>query len=466
MPITPSLPAAEPDFPYYSIVDQIYHAEWTAEKLARQLLLQRSVAALWPAGHPTRLIHVAGTGGKGSTCRFLEAGLSVIGTAGAFMSPHLFDYRERFSIGGEFVSRADVTWAWEAVVRPHTVRLAAEQPHQAHSFHECSILIALALFDRYGVEWAALETGVGGRYDQTRGLPVAATLLTNVGSDHAHMLGEERWQRALDKAGIARPGIPFITTDCIPENLAIIRQVCAQTGAPLTEVGVADVAALEAGLAAHGLEPVHDALLHADYQKWNAAGALAAIRQLAPAIDTGAVLQRFAAARLLGRFWKVADDVYADIAHNAEKMDALAGEIRKQFGDAGKIFVIGISGHRVPVQVFKSLAGVAKTIIVTSASFKGQDPAGVRNQIETVAGAVPVLLSTEPQQALQTARTLQRPGDVIILTGSTYMIEQALNPDRYLSYLSAHFGWRMPDAPEATGTIHLKLPGGAPGGVR
>jgi folylpolyglutamate synthase/dihydropteroate synthase len=178
------------------------------------------------------------------------------------------------------------------------------------------------------------------------------------------------------------------------------------------------------------------------------------------------VLQRFAAARLLGRFWKVADDVYADIAHNAEKMDALAGEIRKQFGDAGKIFVIGISGHRVPVQVFKALAGVAKTIIVTSASFKGQDPAGVRNQIETVAGAVPVLLSTEPQQALQTARTLQRPGDMIILTGSTYMIEQALNPDRYLSYLSAHFGWRMADAPEATGTIHLKLPGGGPGGVR
>jgi dihydrofolate synthase/folylpolyglutamate synthase len=176
--ITPPLPAAEPDFPYYSVVDQIYHAEWTAEKLARQLLLQRSVAALWPAGHPTRLIHVAGTGGKGSTCRFLEAGLSVIGKAGAFMSPHLFDYRERFSIGGEFVSRADVTWAWEEVVRPHTVRLAAEQPHQAHSFHECSILIALALFDRYGVEWAALETGVGGCYDQTRGLSVAATLLT------------------------------------------------------------------------------------------------------------------------------------------------------------------------------------------------------------------------------------------------------------------------------------------------
>jgi len=456
------MPVSTYNFPYYNTVDQIYHAEWSLAKLARHELLRRSIAALWPGGHPTKLIHVAGTGGKGSTCRFLELGFGCIGKAGAFMSPHLFDYRERFSIGGEFVSQADIMAAWEQRVRPHCVTLATDNPANIHTFHEVSILLALALFEQHGVEWAALETGVGGRYDQTRALDVAAAALTNVGSDHAHMLGDERWQRVLDKAGIARPGVPFFTTDADPENLEIVRQVCAATGAPLHEIDPEAVAALEAELHIHTLDPAPDSLLHADYQKRNAALALAVIRHLAPAIDEDAVLRAFANARLLGRFWKVEEDVYADIAHNAEKIEALSGEIRKQFGERGKILVVGISGQRISTKVFRALADIAHTIIVTSASFKGQDPARVREEVKGIVGDIPVLLTFEPQQALRTARSLQRAGDIIILTGSTYMIEQALNPDPYLRHMSAHFGWRMQEPHEATGTVHLNLPKPAP----
>ena len=450
------------NFPYYNVVDQIYHAEWSIAKLARHELLRRSIAALWPDGHPTRLIHVAGTGGKGSTCRFLELGLSCVGTAGAFMSPHVFDYRERFSINGEFVSREEVMAAWEERVRPHCVRIATDNPAHVHTFHETSILIALTLFERHNVEWAAIETGVGGRYDQTRALDVVATALTNVGSDHAHLLGSELWQRALDKAGIARPGVPFFTTEQAPATLEIIRQVCAAAGAPLVEVDDADVAALEAALHIHTLEPAPDSLLHADYQKRNAALALAVIRWLVPTIDEDALLRAFANARLLGRFWRVEDDIYADIAHNAEKIEALSGEIRRQFGDRGKILVVGISGQRISSKVFRSLADIAHTIIVTSASFKGQDPARVRDEEKSIVGDIPVLVAFEPQQALRTARLLQREGEIIILTGSTYMIEQALNPVPYLRYMSAHFGWRMEEPHEATGVIHLNLPKSPP----
>ncbi|MBW7881841.1 MAG: hypothetical protein H3C34_04250 [Caldilineaceae bacterium] len=447
------------DFPYYNTVDQIYHAEWTAAKLMRHELLRRSVATLWPDGHPTRLIHVAGTGGKGSTCRFLEMGFSCTGkAAGAFMSPHLFDYRERFSINGEFVQREEITAAWETRIRPHCVRLALDNPHHAHTFHEVSILIALTLFEQHGVEWAAMETGVGGRYDQTRALDVVATALTNVGSDHAHMLGEELWQRTLDKAGIARPGVPFFTSDRNPDNLAIIRQVCSAAHALLYEVDEAAVTDLEQRLHAHTLHPSPDSLIHADYQKWNAALALEVIRHLCPEIDASCVLNAFANATLLGRFWKVEEGIYADIAHNAEKIGALAGEIKRQFGNAGKILVVGISGQRVSTKVFQTLADIAQTIIVTSASFKGQDPARVREEIKSIVGDIPVLVAFEPQQALRTARALQRNGEVIILTGSTYMIEQALSPDPYLRYLSAHFGWRMHEPNQATGTVQIQLP--------
>jgi dihydrofolate synthase/folylpolyglutamate synthase len=449
------------DFAYYNTVDQIYHVEWAAPKLARLELLRRSIRTLWPNGHPTRLIHVAGTGGKGSTCRFLEVGLGTVARAGAFMSPHIFDYRERFSINGEFASREAVTHAWETRVKPFCVQLALDEPLHSHSFLETSILIALTLFEEYEVDWAAMETGVGGRYDQTRALDVEATLLTNVGSDHAHMLGREHWQRALDKAGIARSGIPFLTSAQDAETLEIVADVCAAVEAPLQIVGQAEVDAMNDQLEAWFEPPAPvDSLLSAHYQRWNAALALAAIRELCPEADTRAVLDAFRHAQLLGRFWQVDEHTYADIAHNTEKIAALSAEIEERFADRERILIVGMSGRRVPYEVFPALARVAKAIIVTGASFKGQDPNEVRRQIDAIGLKTPTLVISEPRQALELARSMRHERDVIILTGSTYMIEQVLNPDPYLRTMSANFGWRMDQRTEARGTITLDLPHG------
>lgn len=449
---------SQPNFPYYNVVDQIFHAEWSAAKLARLELLGESITALWPQGHPTRLIHVVGTGGKGSTCRFLEIGLGLAGKAGSFMSPHLFDYRERFSIGGEFVSQEDIQWAWETRVRPHCVALTLRRPDHTHTFHEVSILIALSLFERHEVRWAAMEAGIGGRYDQTRALDVEAAALTNVGSDHANLLGEQLWQRVLDKAGAARPGRPFFTTEMSPSSLEIVDAVCRDAGAPLHVVGEEDVAALVAALEQQGIEVSPDSLLHAPYQKWNASLAAAVIRHVEPGIEAAPLLRAFADARLLGRFWKVDEGVYADIAHNYEKIHALTAEIRQQFGEAGKILILGMSGKRLPARVFGELASMARTIIVTGASYKGLDPGKVAAEITPLAGDTPTLVVADPRHALHAARAMRQPDEVILLTGSTYMIEQALNPDPYLRTLGASFGWRMQQPTDVSGTIELQLP--------
>src|SRR5690606_4811492 len=131
-----------------------------------------------------------------------------------------------------------------------------------------------------------------------------------------------------DKAGIARPGVPFFTTDTDPENQAIIAAVCEEAGAPLTLVGKADVCALETHLAQMHLTPVpEESLINAAYQKWNAALSLSVLRLFQPGLDERAVLERFIAARLPGRFWRVEEHVYADMAHNIEKMRALVGEV-------------------------------------------------------------------------------------------------------------------------------------------
>lgn len=446
------------NFPYYSTVDQIYHAEWSIPKIARLQRLRNTIETLWPEGHPTKLVQVVGTSGKGSTCRFLETGFSLVGKAGAFMSPHLFDYRERFSINGKFATQEDIHWAWQERVKPFCVHLAAENADHVHSFFEVSILIALTLFEKYEVEWAAMEAGVGGRYDQTRALDCVAAVLTNVGTDHAHMLGDQQWMRALDKAGAVRPQQPFFTADVNPINLEVIEQVCADADAPLTQIGQAEINEFIQRLAEWEIAVDPESLLHADYQKWNAVLARSVVRHFHPGLDDKTLLTAYANARLLGRFWRVDEHTYADIAHNVEKIGALAGEIRAQFGDRRKVLVLGISGKRIPIQVFSSLAGSARAIIFTGSPYKGQDPGSIQRELANLTAGIPTIVVADPKAALEMAHSIRQDDDVIILTGSTYMIEQALNPDPYLRHMSANFGWRMQESSEATGTVQLKLP--------
>jgi dihydrofolate synthase/folylpolyglutamate synthase len=373
----------------------------------------------------------------------LEVALGAVGRSGAFMGPHLFDYRERISIDGEAVSQSVIHETWVKQIQPFCVRMTVDNPLRVHSFHEVSILMALAIFERFDVRWAAIETGVGGRYDQTRVLDVEATVLTNVGGDHAHMLGSTLWQRTLDKAGIARPGVPFFTTERDPESLEIIRAICQDVGAPLTVVDEEDVDKFRTQLAMPPNAPLPDhALLTAAHQQWNGALALAVTNHLCPMVDDAVTLERLSHTQLLGRFWRVEEGIYADIAHNVEKMRVLVAEVQTKFPTQGKIFVVGISGRRVAGEVFAALSGVAKAVIVTAASYKGQDPAAVRASIEKLTGDIPTLAIADPHEALLTARQMRGEDELIVLTGSTYMIEQMLNPDPYLRHLHATFGWR------------------------
>lgn len=437
------MPIEEPFVPtYYSTVDEIYHCEWILDCLARLELLKRSVRRLWPAGHPTRLIQVAGTAGKGSTCRFLEAGLSLYGRSGAFSSPELFDFRERFSVGGSPVARAEVTRAWETRVRPLCLELAVANRDHIHYFHEVNILLALVLFEEHRVEWAAVETAVGGRYDQTSALEVAATVLTNVGSDHEEELGATLWQRALEKAGIARPGVPFFTAEKDPALRELISAVCRDVGAPCHFVEPAHLAALER---LTGAAP--ESSLAAAHQKGNAALSLETLKILLPDLDPARAVERFLTVQIPGRFWKVEEGLYADIAHNPNKVAAVAAEVERRFAGVGKIFVVGVTRARSAPAVLSPLVRLARVLIVTQANLDGQDPWQVKKEIDALGAAVSSLVVPEPERALQVAKAMRQAGEVIVVTGDMDVIDEALNPDPYLRTLNANVGWRSRQAP-------------------
>lgn len=423
---------------WITAVDEIYHDRWAIGKLLRIRLLRDSLRTFWPDGHPTRLAHVAGTNGKGSVCRLLEAALSSSAPAGAMVNPHLFDYAERFSLNGRFASHGEIAGLWRDKVRPHSLDRAQAQLEHALSFAEAGILLALLLFERHGVRHGAIETGVGGRYAPTMAIDPALCILTDVGRDHPATLGRQTWQRALEKAGIARSGVPLLTA-ARGEALEVIATVAAEEQVSLTAIGSEDAQALRRR--ALRLRPgLPDRPAHA----WlNAALAFEAARRLDAGLDEDAALGALLdAPSLPGRFWRVDEDLIADVAHNPDKLAALADQLATALPERPLRLVFGVSRNRDLAPMLAPLLARACAIVFTGAGYAGRDPEELLTECRRLAPDLPAVSIADPEEALRQAREARQGREIVLLTGSAYSVDQALNPDRFLKTLNAEYGRR------------------------
>ena len=185
------------------------------------------------AGNPERrlkILHVAGTKGKGSTSFYLTALLNAAGhSCGVFTSPHLVTVRERFQLNNQLISYE----ALEAAARPlcQKIRGAGLKP----SLFEIFTVLALQLFADAGMEYAVLETGIGGLLDATNYVPEkVATVITPLSYDHTALLGNTIEEIARQKAGILRPKVPLILAPQPFEAAERTVIACAQEhGAPV-----------------------------------------------------------------------------------------------------------------------------------------------------------------------------------------------------------------------------------------
>ncbi len=403
-------------------------------------------------------MQVAGTSGKGSTSQFIQAGLSAYGKAGAYVKPHVFDYAERFIVEGKLVEHDEITKAWEEDVRPYCVESSLRGEGWAIDHFEASLLIALKLFEKHHLNWAVVETGMGGRYDPATALDVVATVVTNVGQDHEEDLGPEHWQRALEKAGICRSGIPLFSADQDARSVKVLEEVCRDVGAPFHSVSTTEIERLKKLVAKSGGPKGQGALLGSAHQLMNAALAAKVVDSIVGGVSLERLARRFLAAKYVGRFWRIEKDVYADVAHNPSKTKALADELKARFPGAKKVLVVGISGPRDPVAVMSPLVPQAKAIVVTSTGFKGQDPDKVYTRLRDAFPETPIYLAPNPATTFSIAKNLRGQSEVIVFTGSTYMIDQALNRDEHLRHLNASVGWREAGKKEVSGTLSFSLP--------
>lgn len=396
--------------------------------------LERMNPALEALGHPERRIrslHVAGTNGKGSTCAFASTALRAAGhRVGLYTSPHLERVTERFQINGEEISPELLGRRILEILERYPDAAATPAPL---TYFEFGTVIAFWHFAQEAVDIAVLETGLGGRLDATNVVAPLVTVITPISFDHMEYLGHTLGAIAGEKAGILKPNAPVVVSRQEPEALEAISRIAAQVGAPMLLEGLDfAVESLPTGLSYRGPRWNLDGLslsLRGPHQRQNAAVALAALEQLDAwgiSVSTEAAVKGLASARWPGRLEEVSSQpaVVLDGAHNPGGVAVLLASLDSLYPGRRIHAVFGVVADkdRAPMMrgLFPRCASVHLTPLDTPRSLTPE-----RYLEEARALCADVRAYAGLDDALAGAKALAMEGDVILCTGSLFLVGAA-----------------------------------------
>ncbi len=385
--------------------------------------IEEALALLDDPHRHLRVVHIAGTNGKGSTAAMVEAVARRAGLCtGLYTSPHLCRFNERIAIAGEPIADDAFAAALERAMH-------AELPPL--SLFETMTVAAFVAFQRAGVELAVLEVGMGGRLDATNAVDAPlCTAITSIGLDHQKALGPDLASIAREKAGIAKRGAPLVVGPVAPEAAAAIGDVARAAGAePLVwlEEGC--------GLQATGYRPRHLAGAH---QRTNARVAATVCEQLCrhfPQIGSH-VAAGVAEARWPGRLERIATrgtPVLLDCAHNQEGIGTLCAYLRDELrADPQRTSLVFGAIDEKP---FSGMLDALAPFATRRHYCRPIDPTAGRRAVEPSALAIHANGRTHdtPSEALEAA--LSDGSELIVVTGSIFLVgaarAQLMNLERH-----------------------------------
>ncbi len=424
-----------------SLVD--YERTPAGAAAARVWNLDRMRHMLRAVGDPhagLRCLHIAGTKGKGSTAAMAAAMLTAAGLrAGLYTSPHLVSFRERIRVGADFISEADVA-ALVKEVRPVIEGMRACE-HGPPSFFEAYTLLGFLHFARQGVDVAVVEVGLGGRLDATNVIVPLACAITRIGLDHMQELGPTLADIAREKAGIVKEGVPVVSAPQEPEAMEVIEDVCLERRAQLLVVGREggpSVSFIGEDLGRQvftirGLEGVYPDLecpLLGRHQAENAAVAVALVELLRPhglAVGPEAVREGIASVSWPGRFDIVSRSPYVilDGAHDELGARALAKAVESLLPGRRVILVLGVGRDKDPDGIAAHLCPLADRVIATaSSSPRALEAHELQRAVFRLCRHTSAY--TPVSVALREALDQARPDDVVLVTGSLYVVGEAM----------------------------------------
>ena len=364
----------------------------------------RRLAAL--AANPQdrlRILHVAGTNGKGSVCAMLESICRHAGMkTGLFTSPHLVSFRERIQVNRQLISEPELARLAD------TMRdLLTDCPTEIHpTFFEAVTVLALKHFAESKCEIVLLETGLGGRLDATNIVTPAAAILTPVALDHQQWLGDTLPEIAAEKAGIIKPRVPVISA--LQDNGArvVIEQAAAAQDAPLT---FADSAG-----------PLNTPLA-GEHQKQNAT--LAAITAQSLGIDEHAIRDGLANVHWPARGqWHHEGErrILLDAAHNPASMRALVDILKTDPTAQLPAVLLGMSGEKNWREMCRLIAPLAARVVaVPTSTQKSQRP-------EIIAETCGEFCAAEAAPSIPEGLERLAGEPLVVVAGSIYLVGEVM----------------------------------------
>lgn len=363
------------------------------------------------AGNPQdrlRIIHVAGTNGKGSVCAMLESIYRHAGyKTGLFTSPHLISFRERMQVNRQLISE-------EEIIRL-TVQIRSllhDWSREGHpTFFEVITVMALQHFDENKCDVVLLETGLGGRLDATNIVTPIAAVITPVDKDHQQWLGATLEQIAAEKSGIIKLGRPVFCAAQKSEAQAVIKSTAEEQNAQFT---LADTRMTLPALKLHG-----------EHQKQNAALAATVVKSLTDYLPIEEVVIRDGLAQVQwparAQLWSDGKHRFIfDAAHNPASMRTLADLLRKNHIGELPAILLGMSDEKNWREMCRLIAPLAgRVIAVPTSSQKAVSP-------EEIAKVCSKFCETSTAESVEKGLELLADESFVVVAGSIYLAGEVM----------------------------------------
>ncbi len=407
--------------------------------------IERLLALLDSPHRKLKVVHVAGSKGKGSTSAMIASVLQAAGyRVGLYTSPHLHTFRERIRINQQLIAHLEVAELIEEL-QPY-----ADQVEGITTFEVITVLAFLYFF-RKAVDIAVLEVGLGGRLDATNVVIPEVSVITSLSYDHTHLLGNTLAQIAREKAGIIKAGVPVVTSPQPAEAMQVIRAVCQDKNAPLTQVEnewswsqtgfdwngqsfrlcprrqedqTAQPATGSRLAAGNACLDVWLPLLGA-HQILNAATAVTVLdllRLRGWRIATPDILLGLRCVRWPGRLEILSQQplIIVDSAHNADSAQKLVLALKEYFGGRPIVLIFGASSDKDIEGMLREFVPHVKRIIFTRAAHpRAANPAQLCALAAALGGQGDVTANVD--EALDLALKVAAPADLICAAGSVFI---------------------------------------------
>ncbi len=386
--------------------------------------------------YQTRFVHVAGTNGKGSVCRYISSILTSEGyKTGLYLSPHLVNFRERIQLNNDFISKDHFVKIVEHI-QP-IVNDFVKNQGQLTYFEVCTI-IAFVFFNNEHVDYAIIEVGLGGRYDATNVIDPLVSVITNVSLDHQHLLGNTIQKIATEKAGIIKHKKPVVT-GATDDALSVLHQKCKQEKCSLHIVSIDNVQVLQNDyfnqtILFHGLFDDYEVStrLIGCYQPINIAVSIATIeilQQQGVFIRKESIVEGIRKMKHPGRMQILRKNpvVVVDGAHNPDAVKHVVKSIKLLFSYDRLILIFGVMKDKAIKEMLLNLLPIADLVIVTEPK---QDRTAksleLADLIANIDNSKRIIQTTSVNDAYKKAIKIATESDLILATGSLFTVAELL----------------------------------------